>query len=220
MAFDPNGYNPDLVYLLDIEIARRLDTLAWTQAAAPNTACWYVSHPEGEPSKVEGDGAAYTQNSSLASCQAGTRRWFYDATLERLYVHITGGGSPAEGSPYLASYHWVRLSTDYETYDGHPYRPCLARDAIPSVSSQMGLFHEGGCSLSFGSIKILNGDGYFDTLFDAYIWEAKEAILRIGEKGKGDANYAVRWYGWTGDIEEWTDDLVTISTEDLRTNIS
>ncbi|MCK9602175.1 MAG: hypothetical protein M0R06_24230, partial [Sphaerochaeta sp.] len=161
-------------------------------------------------------GAAYTQNSSLASCQAGTRRWFYDATLERLYVHITGGGSPTIANPYLLSFHVRRLATDVEEYGGHLYLPILPADSIPSVSSSTGRFHENGTSLSFGTIKILNGDGRFDTLFDAFIWEAKRVTVRLGEKGKGDANYMVIFDGWTGDIS-WNDDFVEIGTEDLRT---
>ncbi|MDD5533487.1 MAG: hypothetical protein PHC52_11895 [Syntrophales bacterium] len=216
MPFAPNGYNANLVMLVDIEPGRRLDALTWTQAATPNTACWYVSHPEGVPSKVEADGAALTVKASLALCQGTAQTYFYDSATERLYVHITGDGTPATAAPYLASYHWRRFGTDTETYDGHQYLPVLPEDSVPNVSAATGRFHEGGTSLSFGAVKILNGDGRFDTLFDAYIWEAKRIRVRIGEKGKGDANYTVIWDGWTGDVE-WDDNEVSIATEDLRT---
>lgn len=216
MPFAPNGYNANLVMLVDIEIARRLDTLTWTQAAAPNNDCWYVSHPEGEPSKVETNGSALIHAPSLAGCQGTAQTYFYDSATGRLYVHITGGGSPTIANPYLLSFHVRRFATDVEEYDGHLYLPVLPADSIPSVSSSTGRFHENGTSLSFGTIKILNGDGRFDTLFDAFIWEAKRVTVRLGEKGKGDANYMVIFDGWTGDIS-WNDDFVEIGTEDLRT---
>jgi hypothetical protein len=215
MAFDPADYGANLVMLADIEPARRLDTLSWTQAAAPNTTCWYVAHPEGEPSKVEADGVAMSAFRLLAECQAAELSYFYDSANTRLYVHITGGGEPASATPYLVTYHWRRCGTDVDSYDGHQYMPLLPSDSIPRIGAKAGRFHEGGTSFSFGSIKILNGDGRFDTLFNTYIWEAKRVIVRIGEKGKGDANYQTVFYGWTGNIT-WDDDMVEIATEDLR----
>jgi hypothetical protein len=218
MPFAPNGYDANLVMLVDVEPGRRLDALTWAQGAAPNTACWYVAHPEGTPSKAEANGAGLTVKATLALCQATAQTYFYDSTTMRLYVHITGGVTPATATPYVMSYHWRYLGTDVETYGGHLYLPVLPVDSIPSVGATTGRFHEPGTSFSFGAVKILNGDGRFDTLFDAFIWEAKRIKVRIGEKGKGDANYAVIWDGWTGDIE-WDDDVVSIATEDLRTLI-
>jgi hypothetical protein len=166
--------------------------------------------------RLMNDIGSYEHAPSLAGCQEDVNSYYYDSANTRLYVHITGGGSPAVATPYILSFHWRRLSTDVEEFGARSYLPVLPADSIPSVSSSTGRFHENGTALSFGKIKILNGDGRFDTLFDIYIWEAKRVIVRLGEKGKGDANYIVIFDGWTGDIE-WNDDFVEIGTEDLRT---
>ena len=166
--------------------------------------------------RLMNDIGSYEHAPSLAGCQGTAQTYFYDSAAGRLYVHITGGGSPTAANPYLLSFHVRRFATDVEEYDGHLYLPVLPADSIPNVSSSTGRFHENGTSLSFGTIKILNGDGRFDTLFDTYIWEAKRVTVRLGEKGKGDANYMVIFDGWTGDVS-WNDDYVEIGTEDLRT---
>lgn len=184
--------------------------------AADENYLYVFFEDQGVDRYLKNDIGSYVHAPSLEGCQAAAQSYFYDAAAGRLYVHITGGGSPIAANPYLLSFHVRRYATDVEEYDGHLYLPVLPADSIPSVSSSTGRFHENGTSLSFGSIKILNGDGRFDTLFDSYIWEAKRVTVRLGEKGKGDANYTVIFDGWTGDIS-WNDDFVEIGTEDLRT---
>lgn len=193
-------------------------TLAHTPLgiAADENYLYAFFEDQGVDRYLKNDISSYEHAPSLEGCQAAAQSYFYDSATGRLYVHITGGGTPATAAPYLASYHWRRLGTDAETYDGHLYLPVLPEDSIPNVSAATGRFHEGGTSLSFGAVKVLNGDGRFDALFDTYIWEAKRIKVRIGEKGKGDANYTVIFDGWTGDIS-WNDDFVEIGTEDLRT---
>jgi len=210
--------------------AGKIDPATLTEYYATNTAIghqpWGVVADEdylyvffedqGVDRHLKNDISPYVHAPSLAGCQGTAQSYFYDSAAGRLYVHIAGGGSPTIANPYLLSFHVRRLATDVEEYDGHLYLPILPADSIPSVSSSTGRFHENGTSLSFGTIKILNGDGRFDTLFDAFIWEAKRVTVRLGEKGKGDANYIVIFDGWTGDIY-WNDDYVEIGTEDLRT---
>ena len=210
--------------------AGKIDPATLTEYYATNTAIghqpWGVVaddnylyvffEDQGVDRFLKNDISSYEHAPSLAGCQGTAQSYFYDSAAGRLYVHITGGGSPTIANPYLLSFHVRRFATDVEEYDGHLYLPVLPADSIPSVSSSTGRFHENGTSLSFGTIKILNGDGRFDTLFDTYIWEAKRVTVRLGEKGKGDANYIVIFDGWTGDIS-WNDDYVEIGTEDLRT---
>ena len=215
MPFAPNGQLADLVYLFEIEVCRRLDLETWTQAAAPNADCWWIAHPEGTPSAVEEEQVSLASRATLILCQANAGSYFFDPATGRLYVHLSLGGEPVDADPYLGSFHWRRYAThDGTIYDGHPYRPVLDPSSIPEIGQEIGLYHEGVMKRSFGSVKLLNGDGHFDTLLDLYIWEAKYFIIRVGENGKGDANYIVTHNGWTGDID-WTEEAVTIATADL-----
>lgn len=222
MPFTPNGQAANLVFLLEIEICLRIDTAVWTQAAGPNLNCWFITPADGEPSKVEASGLILVDEGSIAGCNnpANEPCYFWDATTGRLYVNVDGGTVPTPASPCLGAFYWRRYNTqDGETYGGKPYRPVLDAGSIPDIGAEIGGFHEGGTRFSFGAIRLLNGDGHFDALLDTYIWEAKRVIVRLGEKGKGDANYVVILDGWTGDIE-WDDEAVTIATEDARTVVS
>jgi hypothetical protein len=219
MAFSPNGQAADLVFLFEAEVCRRIDTATWTQAVAPNTDCWWVAQPEGTPSKVEEESVALTSRATLILCQANAGSYFYDPATGRLYVHLTLGGEPIDGDPYLGTFHWRRYAThDGIIYDGHPYRPVLDPSSIPDIGQSIGMYHEGAMQTSFGAIKLLNGDGHFDALLDLYIWEAKAFVVRVGEKDKGDANYLTIHNGWTGDIE-WTEESISVNTEDLMSAV-
>ena len=218
MAFDPNGQHAHIIVLLDIEIGRRLDLETWTQAEHPNLSVWYIAHAEGEPSKVEQNGVEMTAAGSIAEVEATESSWYFDASTARLYIHVTGDGEPVDGSPYLQSYHWSRHANEVFEFMGHSYRPDLDVSAMPDVSAETGEYHEGNTAQSFGSIVLLNGDGFYDALFDTYIWEARRFIIRVGERDKGDANFEIVVDGWTGSID-WTDERIDIGTEDLQTNL-
>lgn len=224
MAFSPNGQITELVFLLEIEVCRRIDTATWTQAAAPNALCWWTPCPEGEISRIYQNGAPSLSNEGTpAGVQGEEDSWCYDTTIDpagRIYVHLAGGAEPTDASPYLGAFHWRRYSTHAEeTYDGHPYRPILDPSSIPDITEEIGGYQEGGSRFSFGTLALLNGDGHLDALLDTYIWEAKRAIVRVGERAKGDANYTVIFDGWTGNID-WSDEKVEIGTEEMKTQVS
>ncbi len=215
MAFSPDGQKIHLILLLEIEIGRRVDDETWTQAAAPNTACYYVDCPEGEPSQVEENSVPLAVASDITECQATAGSFFYDPSTGRIYVHTTDEAMPDEGDPYLQVYHWSRHANEAYEFGGHAYRPDLDDESIPDISASIGGYHERGAEQSFGSLKILNGDGHYDSLLDTYVWEAKRFIIRAGEKNDDEADFTVCVDGWTGSIS-WTEDEITIETEDLQ----
>ncbi|MBE3126210.1 MAG: hypothetical protein IMZ57_11210 [Acidobacteria bacterium] len=219
MPFTPDGQRAHLIFLIDIEVCRRIDTATWTIDPI-NNLVWSTPCPEGIPSKVEANGTQMVDEGSRAGVQANDNSFCYIAgTPNLLYVHVLGDGEPIDEDPYLGVFHWRRYGTEVVEYSGHSYRPVLDSSSIPNVSSEIGGYHEGGTSFSFGSIKLLNGDGHFDALLDLYIWEAKRIVVRVGEKDKGDANYEIIFDGWTGNVG-WGDEVVEINTEDARTMVS
>lgn len=221
MAFNPDGVTIQLIYLLEIDVGYRLDTASWTQAAAPNTNCYYMTWPTWAmpPWKVEDIDEEYSEKVSLANCHSTEKSWFYDSANGRLYVHLEGAAEPAEATPYLQASFWSRHANKAYEYDGHAYRPDLDDESIPEVSSSTGEYYEGQTERGFGSIKLLNDANYYDSKLDLpFIWEARRYYLRVGEEGKGDANFTVAYDGYTGDIE-WSEDEVVIATEDLLTQV-
>ena len=218
-----------LAYLLEIELGHRIDTDTWTQVTAPNTAVFWTDHlAEGAPSRVkECDRSAHTiaeyaPATSIAACQAAASSWFYDSLTGRLYVHTSGGDSPSTASAYyIASYFWEKLcDRQYEGsralyFNSYWYLPYLDESSIPDVSLEVSMFSEGGVRQSFGTIGLLNADGYFDSRVAAYVYEGKRAVLKVGVPGSAYSSFKTIWRGWTGNWN-WTDERLELSTEDER----
>jgi hypothetical protein len=216
----------EIGYVMEWEIARRVDTAAtWANASAPNTNCWYLAHPEGEPTKVEVDGVAYTKKASLANCNAASSSWFYDSATGRLYVQTAGSRSPYNNtdSTAMLSYFLERLaSRSPMVYGGKYYLPYLMASSIPAVTFATAGYESSSTQQTFGAIKLANYDGYFDTRLSTYICEAKLITIKAGnisvvnEEIVGDYDdFFVVWMGWSGDIS-WTPEAVEVSTEDYR----
>ena len=210
------------VVLVEIEKGHRIDTHTWTQHPT-YTNCWWTSHTnivghverEGKPSRVEENGAEYMEQASLADCNDNPGSWYWDAATCRLYVHTSGSDAPDSGNYIIVSYVWMRFATEPYEFGGQPYLPYLKEDSIAEVSYSTAGYHEGGTQQTFGSVALINADGFFDEEFSDYIWEAKKLIGRVGEHGAGESSFIVFMNQWTGDLE-WSDEEVVLAVEDLR----
>jgi len=180
---------------------------------------YYISHAEGKPSKVEENGAELTKQDTLALCEDNAGSWYWDSTNTRLYVHTTGSDDPA--GYIIIAFFWEYLTNAQYVdediiFNGNEYLPYLNDDDIPDVTSETSGYQEGGTRQSFGSVKVINADGRYDTRLTDYIYEAKKIILKAGIKGGNYASYDTYWIGWTGGIG-WTPEEIEIDIEDLRT---
>jgi hypothetical protein len=229
MTFNPALTNQDLVWLTQIEPARRLEAASWTVADAPNTACFYIAHPEGEASRVKqclkstGVITTYTPDvADLATCQATASSWYWDAANSRLYVHTSTGAIPSGGLFLVNSYFWERIaSRQVDLVDllvdavSHPYRPLLDASSIADMSFEAPQFSTGGITQSFGSVRVLNDAHYWDSRLAAYVYEGKRIVVRFGKYGDAYAAYLTLFDGYTGG-NVWEDSSVTFATEDPR----
>jgi len=220
MAFADNLELPDWikVYLLEIELGHRIDGDSWTRSDGDNS--WYISHSEGEPSKVEENGSEYTERASLALCNSNASSWYWDSANSRLYVHTSGSDDPGTAGKYIIlSYFWEYICNaqfkEGLIINGKYYLPYLNDDDIPDISIETSGYHEGGTRQSFGTIRLINTDGYFDTRLSDYIYEAKKLIWKVGKRGDDYADFVNLWVGWTGG-NSWNDEEIEIEIEDLR----
>lgn len=226
MVYAPGDPGVERVVLCDIEVAHRIDGHVWTQAGAPNTNAWWIPHThadkfgehEGKPARVMVDGAELTEKNTLGLCHATASTWYWNAAAKQLYLHVSGHDDPGGGTYIIVALIWRRFATDFYEFGGRPYLPLVAKESIPPVSYVTGGYHEGGTKQTFGTIRLLNGEAYFDTDLSDYIYEGKRLTARIGEHGAADVDFAVFWDGWTGDIR-WTENEVEIMVEDLMTGV-
>lgn len=233
MTFNPDAITQDLVWLVEIEPAIRWENVAWIAAGSLYPECYYVAHPESEPSRVReclkstGIIATYAEQGSLADCQTTPSSWYWDGT--NLYVHTSTGDAPDAGSGsgngsgtgmfLINSYFWERLSDRpvdlFVDSIWYPYRPLLDPSSIADLSFEATPFSTGGIAQSFGSVRALNEDGYWDTRLVNYIYEGKRIVVRFGKYGDDYGDYIKLFDGYTGGWT-WTDGAVVFGTEDPR----
>jgi len=222
MTFNPALTTQDIIWLVEIEAVRRLEDCAWTIADSPNTDCYYVAHPEGKPSRVKellvfsGIIITYAEQVSLADCQATPSSWYWDTVNSRLYIHTSTDADPSTSDPFLInSYFWERIADRVMELDGHPYRPLLDPSSIADLGFEATRFSTGGISQSFGSVRTINEDGYWDTRLADYVYEGKRIVVKFGNDGDAYADYIKLFDGYTGG-NKWTDASVEFETEDPR----
>lgn len=230
MTFNPDAITQDLVWLVEIEATIRLEDAAWeVDSSFPD--CYHIPHPEGEPSRVRecirvyisgGDPAGtivtYTGPVALADCRSTPKTWYWDGT--NLYIHTSTGDDPSSSGMFLInSYFWERLSDRpvdlFVDSIWHPYRPLLDPSSIADLSFEATPFSTGGIAQSFGSVRALNEDGYWDTRLVNYVYEGKRIIVRFGKYGDDYGDYIKPFDGYTGGWA-WTDGAVVFDSEDPR----
>ena len=212
------------VVLIEIEVGHRIDVDVWTQDAAPNDSCWWIDHSaEGEPARVEADGAELTERASLALCQTNPGSWFYDSVTGYLHVNLpeSGGIDPGGGTYVILSYFWEYLTSkqfqapDEIVFNGHWYLPYLDEASIPDIKLSVGHWNEGKSGQDFGPIRLINADGYFDSRLYDYIYEGKKLLCKIGARGAPYEDYQTYAAVKTGSTT-WTDTEVEIESLDMR----
>lgn len=209
---------------IEWEIGHRIDGDTWLQAGG-DTKCWYITHAEGKPSKVEENGIVQTEEDEHAHCEQNASTWWWDSSNNRLYDHTAGDDIPSVGTYIILSHFWERFGTHSPMIlDGHYYLPYLSLDSIPSIVDGTSPYHQGGTRQSFGTVKIGNADGYFDSRLSTYIYEAKRMRALVGEYTINSdgvfvpaaySNWVCVWEGWSGDIS-WSDEVIEVETVDLR----
>jgi len=220
----------ELVYLLEVEIGYRIDIFEslnpWFDEGGD---VFSIVYPYGIVSRVKACILAthvittYTEVFDNSSCQATPSSWFYDpySSIPMLYVHTSTGADPGGGDFYVCAYFWECLCNGQHEgskalyFNGVWYLPYLDESSIPDVSLEVSMFSDGGVRQSFGTIGLLNADGYFDSRIADYIYTGKAAVLKVGIPGDAYGDFVTIWRGWTGNLK-WTDDRLDIDTEDER----
>lgn len=227
LAVEQAKAEKQLFWLLELELTYRIEGKSWTQAAAPNTNCWWMDHStEGEPSRVLQllrSTHAVTElgeEASIADAHASAGSWFYDSATGRLYVHMSGSDAPDTASKYyLRSHFWRYFSThQYDAPDtlfdpaGRFIEPRLGGTPA-ELSQEVNDFSEVGVKESWGSIEINNPDAVYDVALVTYIWQMCRFILKVGSPGDAYGDLVTIHRGRTGGYI-WNDNLIKLGIED------
>lgn len=191
---------------------------------------WYISHTEGKPVKVEelcrGTMVVteYEERVTLILCNDNPSSWYWDLANSRLYVHTSGSDDPSTADKYIILSHFWEYLTNAQYVDediifnDNEYLPYLNDSDIPDVNVEASEYNEGGIKQNFGSIRIINADGRYDSRLEAYIYENRKANLLIGAKGDVYGDFEALWSGWTGGVA-WSEEEIEIDIEDFRMRV-
>ena len=218
MSISP-GPVGEFVVRMSWEIALRLDNNEGIAQHETYTNCWFLAFDT--PTKVEENGVAYTSRATATLCDNNPSSYYYDSANKTLYIHTSGSDDPS-GYLILGFFNFYASTHSPLVIDGIWHEPRLGLSSIPDVTLATSLYHEGGTQQSFGTIKLNNSDGFFDTRLATYIHEAKYIKVeaaRLGVNGTIESltasDFSPVWDGWSGDIK-WNDNEIEVSTEDLR----
>lgn len=214
-----------LSWLLEIEVAKRIDNLIWIQSGA--TDAYYTTPSDGYPERIREidlithDLQEYEEKGTQGDCESTPGSWYFDSATGRLYVNTTlsGGSSPDSGDFYITAYYWKCYcdgqypAPNELVFNGKWYDPRLRLDSIPNLSMEISGFEEGGVRQTWSEMRLSNGDGAFDAALVDYIWENKIFILKTGVPGEAYASFVTVARGRTGSIS-WDDNEITIGVED------
>lgn len=214
--------NWEKIFITETLLGHRVDGDVWIQHGV-QTNCWYIEHNEGVVVAVHERDTEYSEEANLVNLNANPEGWFYDTseTPPRLYVHTTDSDDPATADKYiiLASFwEYICSSQDEDdpvVYNSQYYLPYLDSDTIPNITLEVAEYFKGGAKQSFGSVKYINTDGYFDQRLADYVYENRLIYVRVTYRGAPLGDVATLWVGWTGGIH-WTENEVEIEIEDYR----
>jgi hypothetical protein len=168
-----NAPTSEKVVLLWVAAAQRLKV--WTNHSG---SVWRKDVPEFVTAIAQ-DGTALTQVSSLVAVN-GAGKWFFDATVKRLYVWATGSVDP--GTVFIRADYRMFFSNgpfdlpwDLDSGAEVSYEPLLMTTSEFTYEidpDQFGVALEGQ-----GQVALENTHGYFDSRFDKYVWENKDVTI-------------------------------------------
>jgi hypothetical protein len=145
----------------------------------------------------------YTVAASVAACDAAAGSYYWDTTAGVLYVHTSGGGSPATYTAVFACWRLFCASTGLvldltpgDSATGVYFHPWL-EGSIPRLSSVRPDLRFGATLTPTGDVSLTNGHGFFNTLLSGSRWTWRNKTVRFKLGGS--------YNGQTLDYDEYED---------------
>lgn len=201
-AFDDllASQSPAFVVLAEIQPAEELGV--WTAAGGGLTNTWYAAwSSQYGTSIVRGglyrrldsvkvSGSSLTSRASAALVNANAGSYFHDTANNRIYVHTPGSLQP-DTYAFVGAWFTLFFSTVAVSFSDQPvYSPLLSGE-LPTIDSELADPVFGGTIASdTGSLSILNGDGFFDSVSRRWIWKNKAVSFKLGGTGLAYSDFA------------------------------
>jgi hypothetical protein len=200
---------------------------------------WIEKHINVIPKivKVEENGVELTEESSFANMQDNPGSWYLEGDIEsywddgdtewdggetlwdmwpELYIHTSDNGDADDKA--IMVYVKLRFASQPMIFDNNFYFPRVQKGGVPALGMESSDIFAFETSVGGGSIKLLNGDQFFDKIYRDYIWRSKEVKILVGGR---DLLYTEFRAQFVGKIQSssFSDNEVEFALRDVRVDL-
>jgi len=127
-------------------------------------------------SSVEENGESLSLQTSIVTVEANAGSYWHDTANSILYVHFSNGGD-GEDKTIIGRFPFYAASENI-IFDNNFYEGRISN--LTPVSNKTSYIFWGTSDLENGSFTLNNCDGFFDKIYEKYIWEKGTITIKIG----------------------------------------
>jgi len=208
--------NADFEILIEFNPAVNPDAYTWVKTGGYTYVYEaVVSFADSTPpiSAVVENGTSLTLKNNVGEVEANAG-YYYDASVDKVYVHCVDGGDPGSTTKTMMIYVWIDNATRTRVFNSRQYRPTVKLDSLPLLALSVDDIVEGIYKFNFGSFTLTN-DGWWDKASCRYIWKGCRVIIRIGGEELSYIEYKTSFVGRVSDYFV-ADIAASFSVKDIR----
>jgi len=158
---------------------------------------------------------------SIASVEALENSYWWNTSVRKLYVHVTGGLDP-DGVFFMEGGFTHLIPSKNFTYADTlcTLPPWLSTSSIPGTTQEIKSYYEGSYRLSTGSISFANalseGEYYFDKRFETFTWIGAKLSIYVGKDSFSTLAQFKKMFSAYISNKEINDAKITFSLGDVR----
>lgn len=178
------------VVLAEIVVGEDLIGETWTQQSSPNDNAWRLSYlhetitlTDSSTSlitktvtAVKADSTALSIQSSIADVHANANSFWHDTSTGNLYVNV--GGNPSTTVELLLVNFTLYFADEGKDLNSVYYEPRIS--AVPNITQETNGLIAGFSTIGAGNLSLSNADGFFNIIFDKFVWENNTVTIKLG----------------------------------------
>src|SRR3990167_4169615 len=163
------------------------------------------------------DGAQQTRTTSMLALVAATEAFYYDASTEKLWIHIINHDEPSLHTIWIGVIYGYSFDEFTPMGGGQLYEGRLM--GAPSISARRDPLYFGRISFGGGTITLANGDGEFDTWAEDNDIYGNEARIYLGYADLDVTEYQRLYTGYIENVVV-SEEIMDMAIADRRKQLT
>jgi len=140
---------------------------------------------------VEEDGVVLINQSSIPEVEATPGSWWQDTDNSILYMHFSDSGDGTNKT--IVTKFVLRFSNENKIYGNNFYEGKI--DNISPISNKTSYVLWGTSEIEGGNLDLNNANGFFDVIFEKFIWEKSSITVKYGSDTMSYGEFATVFVG-------------------------